>query len=301
MKRLLAVVLLVAACAGPDAGERSTCADDDRTGGRGLSDPRDDGERRDGCRIEGHVGHPRDRSRPIATPGSTSSAHSSRAWTGSPFPTGLAERVATLKALEAAFIDTVTACAEADLADVQALVEGDPLIGASRATRAAAMLLRTDLGLPTTEADSLGSFHYRRSVGSCRILHLAAHHHPGGLGVRRDRWGTGPPSWGRHGPRRYTRGTATHGRRPLDPGGSLLNPKFFRNGIVMLVLVVGTAALLFTWINSTTPANDDRLLAVPERRRGGQGRLGRPDRATRSTVKSNGDADRPTRSSSRAS
>ncbi len=33
----------------------------------------------------------------------------------------------------------------------------------------------------------------------------------------------------------------------------LLNPKFFRNGIVMLVLVVGTAALLFTWIQSTTP------------------------------------------------
>jgi hypothetical protein len=29
-----------------------------------------------------------------------------------------------------------------------------------------------------------------------------------------------------------------------------LNPKFFRNGIVMLVLVVGTAALLFTWISS---------------------------------------------------
>jgi cell division protease FtsH len=35
-----------------------------------------------------------------------------------------------------------------------------------------------------------------------------------------------------------------------------LNPKFFRNGIVMLVLVVGTAALLFTWIQSTTPAAD---------------------------------------------
>jgi cell division protease FtsH len=33
-----------------------------------------------------------------------------------------------------------------------------------------------------------------------------------------------------------------------------LNPKFFRNGIVMLVLVVGTAALLFTWINSSSPA-----------------------------------------------
>ncbi len=34
-----------------------------------------------------------------------------------------------------------------------------------------------------------------------------------------------------------------------------MNPKFFRNGIVMLVLVVGTAALLFTWINSTTQPN----------------------------------------------
>jgi cell division protease FtsH len=32
-----------------------------------------------------------------------------------------------------------------------------------------------------------------------------------------------------------------------------LNPKFFRNGIVMLVLVVGTAALLFTWISTATP------------------------------------------------
>jgi cell division protease FtsH len=33
-----------------------------------------------------------------------------------------------------------------------------------------------------------------------------------------------------------------------------LNPKFFRNGIVMLVLVVGTAALLFTWLQSSSPA-----------------------------------------------
>ena len=32
-----------------------------------------------------------------------------------------------------------------------------------------------------------------------------------------------------------------------------MNPKFFRNGIVMLVLVVGTAALLFTWLTSSTP------------------------------------------------
>jgi cell division protease FtsH len=33
-----------------------------------------------------------------------------------------------------------------------------------------------------------------------------------------------------------------------------LNPKFFRNGIVMIVLVLGTAALLFTWINASQPA-----------------------------------------------
>ena len=33
-----------------------------------------------------------------------------------------------------------------------------------------------------------------------------------------------------------------------------MNPKFFRNGIVMLVLVVGTAALLFTWIQQSSPA-----------------------------------------------
>jgi cell division protease FtsH len=35
-----------------------------------------------------------------------------------------------------------------------------------------------------------------------------------------------------------------------------LNPKFFRNGIVMLVLVVGTAALLFTWLTSSTTTKD---------------------------------------------
>jgi cell division protease FtsH len=35
-----------------------------------------------------------------------------------------------------------------------------------------------------------------------------------------------------------------------------LNPKFFRNGIVMLVLVVGTAALLFTWLTSSTQTDD---------------------------------------------
>ncbi len=35
-----------------------------------------------------------------------------------------------------------------------------------------------------------------------------------------------------------------------------MNPKFFRNGIVMLVLVVGTAALLFTWLTASTQASD---------------------------------------------
>ena len=49
---------------------------------------------------------------------------------------------------------------------------------------------------------------------------------------------------------------ATHGRRPLSIRRLLLNPKFFRNGIVMLVLVVGTAALLFTWLSSSSPTND---------------------------------------------
>ena len=46
-----------------------------------------------------------------------------------------------------------------------------------------------------------------------------------------------------------TRGGAR--RRSLHPEAPSLNPKFFRNGIVMLVLVVGTAALLFTWITTT--------------------------------------------------
>jgi hypothetical protein len=46
-----------------------------------------------------------------------------------------------------------------------------------------------------------------------------------------------------------------------------LNPKFFRNGIVMLFLVVGTAALLFTWINTTnetTPIGYSQFLANVE-------------------------------------
>jgi hypothetical protein len=74
-------------------------------------------------------------------------------------PTGLDKRVAALRTLETAFIDAVTSCAEADLADVTGISGGEPLAEASRATRRAAMLLRADLGLPTTEDDSLGFFH----------------------------------------------------------------------------------------------------------------------------------------------
>ncbi len=45
-------------------------------------------------------------------------------------------------------------------------------------------------------------------------------------------------------------------RRLFHPEALSLNPKFFRNGIVMLVLVVGTAALLFTFLSGNTPAAD---------------------------------------------
>ena len=41
-----------------------------------------------------------------------------------------------------------------------------------------------------------------------------------------------------------------------------MNPKFFRNGIVMLVLVVGTAALLFTWIQSSGSSAKDVTYAT---------------------------------------
>ena len=33
-----------------------------------------------------------------------------------------------------------------------------------------------------------------------------------------------------------------------------MNAKFLRNGIVMLVLVAGTVALLYTWVQSSAPA-----------------------------------------------
>jgi cell division protease FtsH len=42
----------------------------------------------------------------------------------------------------------------------------------------------------------------------------------------------------------------------------LLNPRFFRNGIVMLVLVVGTVALLYTWI-SASPSTKTKAYSGP--------------------------------------
>jgi cell division protease FtsH len=39
-----------------------------------------------------------------------------------------------------------------------------------------------------------------------------------------------------------------------------LNAKFLRNGIVMLVLVAGTVALLYTWVSSSTPQNSNGYL-----------------------------------------
>ena len=62
------------------------------------------------------------------------------------------------------------------------------------------------------------------------------------------------------------------------PEAPSLNPKFFRNGIVMLVLVLGTAALLFTWINASQPAAPGRLL-------GSSSTTSRPARSRRSSRK----------------
>ena len=42
---------------------------------------------------------------------------------------------------------------------------------------------------------------------------------------------------------------------PSDSEALRLNAKFLRNGIVMLVLVAGTVALLYTWVSSSTPAD----------------------------------------------
>ena len=96
-----------------------------------------------------------------------------------------------------------------------------------------------------------------------RILHLRRRHHPVASAVRIPDRDPGPPSRGGHGTRRYTRRTGDARSSLARPRRLLLNPKFFRNGIVMLVLVVGTAALLFTWLQSTTQADPDRLFGVP--------------------------------------
>src|SRR3954465_15070557 len=64
--------------------------------------------------------------------------------------------------------------------------------------------------------------------------------------------GTGGPS-GPSGTRRYTRSRAGVARRPVGSEALRLNAKFLRNGIVMLVLVAGTVALLYTWVQSSSP------------------------------------------------
>src|SRR5512143_2924003 len=52
---------------------------------------------------------------------------------------------------------------------------------------------------------------------------------------------------------RYTRQTTVAAQTPVRfIRRQRLNPKFMRNGLLMLVLVIGTAALLYTWINQGT-------------------------------------------------
>src|SRR5947209_3368282 len=58
-------------------------------------------------------------------------------------------------------------------------------------------------------------------------------------------------SRGRGGARRYTRPEARAAVTRPSLRRLFLNAKFFRNGIVMLVLVVGTVALLYTWLIQT--------------------------------------------------
>ena len=61
------------------------------------------------------------------------------------------------------------------------------------------------------------------------------------------------------GPRGYTRPTVGHGS--ANPSEALrLNAKFLRNGIVMLVLVAGVVALLYTWVTSSTPQAQEGYL-----------------------------------------
>ena len=77
---------------------------------------------------------------------------------------------------------------------------------------------------------------------------------------------TSVPGWSAV-PALYSAAAAAHGRRPLDPGGSSLNPKFFRNGIVMLVLVAGHGRAAVHLDHDQHTGADRRLLPVPERRR----------------------------------
>src|SRR5258705_13607792 len=37
---------------------------------------------------------------------------------------------------------------------------------------------------------------------------------------------------------------------------SLLNPRFMRNGLLMLVLVMGVSALLYTWLGTSNPTKE---------------------------------------------
>ena len=62
------------------------------------------------------------------------------------------------------------------------------------------------------------------------------------------------PPGGRSATRRYTRRTARPWAGISDSEALRLNAKFLRNGIVMLVLVAGTVALLYTWVTSSTPS-----------------------------------------------
>jgi len=79
---------------------------------------------------------------------------------------------------------------------------------------------------------------------------------------QRTRDGTPGPEWlseGMKGPRGYTRPTVGHGS--ANPSEALrLNAKFLRNGIVMLVLVAGVVALLYTWVTSSTPQAQEGYL-----------------------------------------
>jgi hypothetical protein len=158
MKRLLAVVLAVAACTGATpASDSPAPMTIEQVAGAYLgiattaNDAMDDASRL-------MSGSPEEIKAYCATRVDIERAFLA-GLDGIAFPTGLDERVAALRTLETAFIDAVTSCAEADLSDVTGISGGEPLAEASRATRRAAMLLRADLGLPTTEEDSLGFFH----------------------------------------------------------------------------------------------------------------------------------------------